>query len=119
MDIVQIVALGVVVTILAVTLKGHSPQFALIISIGGSMLIFLAILLTGFGVYDIIAKEGGAGTFLPITGFANAMAAASMEHKSEGLIVGTSTKLFTVIGPVIVNGIVWSTVVGLLRMIIG
>ncbi len=76
-------------------------------------IITIAILLTGFGVFDVIARVGGAGSFLPITGFANAMSSASMEFKTEGLIFGTSVKLFSVVGPVVVNGIVWSTVAGI------
>ena len=76
----------------------------------------VAILFTGLGFYDVIARQGGAGSFLPITGFANAMASASMEFKTEGLIFGTSAKLFTVVGPVVVNGVVWSTVAGLLNL---
>ncbi len=81
-------------------------------------LITIAILFTGFGFYDVIARRGGAGSFLPITGFANAMSSASMEFKTEGLIFGTSVKLFSVVGPVVVNGIVWSTVAGLIHLII-
>jgi len=82
-------------------------------------IISIAILFTGLGFFDVIARKGGAGSFLPITGFANAMASASMEFKTEGLIMGTSVKLFSVVGPVIVNGIVWSTVAGIIRYIIG
>jgi len=93
-----------------------SPDF--IANIALMTLITLAILFTGFGFYDIIARKGGAGCFLPITGFANAMASASMEFKTEGLIMGTSVKLFSVIGPVIVNGIVWSAAAGLIRLFI-
>ncbi|MCL2822336.1 MAG: SpoVA/SpoVAEb family sporulation membrane protein [Firmicutes bacterium] len=81
-------------------------------------MIVLAIIATGFGVFDILARRGGAGCFLPITGFANAMASASMEHKSEGLIMGTSVKLFSVVGPVLVNGVVWASVAGLIRLLI-
>jgi len=77
-------------------------------------LIFLSIFLTGIGVYDNIARVGGAGSFLPITGFANAMASASMEFKTEGLVFGTSVKMFTIVGPVIVNGVVWSTVAAII-----
>ena len=80
-------------------------------------LIFISCLLTGFGVFDNIARLAGAGTLVPITGFANAMSSASMEFKSEGLIFGTSVKLFSVVGPVIVNGIVWSTVAGILTLL--
>jgi stage V sporulation protein AC len=87
----------------------------MVASYTSSTLISIAILLTGLGLYDSLARIGGAGAFLPITGFANAMSSASMEFKSEGLIFGTSVKLFSVVGPVIVNGIVWSTVAGLLK----
>ena len=83
------------------------------------VLIALSVLLTGIGIFDVAARKGGAGVFLPITGFANAMASASMEHKAEGLIMGTSTKLFSVVGPVLVNGIVWSAVIALIRLAIG
>ena len=82
-------------------------------------IVTIAILFTGLGFYDVIGRKGGAGSFLPITGFANAMSSASMEFKTEGLIFGTSTKLFTVVGPVVVNGIVWSTVAGLIRLLFG
>lgn len=82
------------------------------------MLVTVAILFTGLGFYDVIARQGGAGSFLPITGFANAMSSAALEFKSEGLILGTSVKMFSVVGPVIVNGIVWSAVAGLLRYVL-
>lgn len=78
------------------------------------ILVAVAILLTGMGLYDKIARHGGAGSFLPITGFANAMSSAAMEFRSEGLITGTAVKMFNVVGPVVVNGIVWSSVSGIL-----
>ncbi|MBQ8881955.1 MAG: SpoVA/SpoVAEb family sporulation membrane protein [Clostridia bacterium] len=81
-------------------------------------IIAVAILFTGLGFYDKIARRGGAGSFLPITGFANAISSASMEFKSEGLIFGTSVKMFSVVGPVVVNGVFWSTVAGLIRLIV-
>jgi stage V sporulation protein AC len=77
-----------------------------------------AILLTGLGVFDKMARFGGAGLFLPITGFANAISSAAMEYKAEGLILGTSTKMFTVVGPVLVNGVVWSTLAGIIHLLI-
>ncbi len=76
------------------------------------ILVTAAIIMTGTGVYDNIARHGGAGSFLPITGFANAMSSAAMEFRSEGLITGTAVKMFNVVGPVIVNGIVWSAASG-------
>ena len=90
----------------------------MIVNITSMTIIAVAILFTGLGFYDVIARRGGAGSFLPITGFANAMSSASMEFKTEGLIFGTSVKMFSVVGPVVVNGIVWSTVAGLIHLII-
>ena len=77
-------------------------------------LIFLAALLTGFGVFDRLAKRAGAGTLIPITGFANAVAAPAMEFHSEGLITGTAGKLFTVAGPVLTAGLTAGVGYGLL-----
>jgi stage V sporulation protein AC len=82
-------------------------------------LIFFAALLTGLGVFDNIAKRAGAGTLVPITGFANAMVAPAMEFKSEGVITGTAVKLFTVAGPVIVFGVSASIIVGLIQYFLG
>jgi len=87
-------------------------------NITAMVLIAGAAFLTGLGLYDRFARRGGAGSFLPITGFANAMASASMEFKTEGLTFGTSTKMFSVVGPVIVNGVVWSTAAALVTMLI-
>jgi stage V sporulation protein AC len=78
-------------------------------------LIFLAALFTGLGIFDNIAKHAGAGTLVPITGFANAMVAPALEYKSEGVITGTAVKLFTVAGPVLVFGISASIIVGLIQ----
>ncbi len=82
------------------------------------IMVTAAIFLTGLGVFDKLARFGGAGLFLPITGFANAISSASMEFKAEGLIFGTSTKMFSVVGPVVVNGVVWSTLAGIIHLII-
>lgn len=82
------------------------------------IIVTVAIFFTGFGFYDVIARHGGAGSFLPITGFANAMSSAALEFKSEGLILGTSVKMFTVVGPVVVNGIMWAAVAGIIRFLI-
>ena len=80
-------------------------------------LIFVTALLTGIGVFDNIAKHAGAGTLVPITGFANAMVAPAMEFKQEGLVTGTAVKLFTVAGPVLVYGISASVISGLILWI--
>ena len=80
-------------------------------------LIFIAALLTGLGLFDDIAKRAGAGTLVPITGFANAMVSPALEFKSEGFVTGTAVKLFTVAGPVLVYGISASVVYGLIYWI--
>ena len=75
-------------------------------------LIFIAILLTGIGKYDNIVKFAGAGASVPITGFANAMAAPAIEFKKEGFIMGVGAKMFLIAGPVIVYGTLASMAVG-------
>lgn len=77
-------------------------------------LVALSALLTGLSLYDDIAKYGGAGTLVPITGFANAIAAPAVEFKTEGFILGVGAKLFTIAGPVIVYGLSASVVYGLI-----
>jgi len=81
-------------------------------------LIFLTALLTGIGIFDRIARYAGAGTVVPITGFANAMVSPAMEFKPEGLVLGTGARLFTIAGPVLVYGISASVAVGLLYYLI-
>ena len=77
-------------------------------------LVFLSALLTGLGLYDKIAKHAGAGTLVPITGFANAMVSPALEFKREGLILGVGVKMFSIAGPVIVYGVIASVVYGIL-----
>ncbi len=77
-------------------------------------LIAIAQLLTGLGVFDVIAKFAGAGVIVPITGFANSMVAPAIEYKKEGPVLGAGAKLFTVAGPVLVCGITASMVVGVI-----
>jgi stage V sporulation protein AC len=77
-------------------------------------MIFLGALLTGLGVYDDIGKFAGAGSIVPVTGFANSIVAPAMEFKREGYILGVGAKLFTVAGPVLVYGITTSIVVGII-----
>lgn len=80
-------------------------------------LVALSAILTGFSLYDNIAKHAGAGTLVPITGFANAIAAPAVEFKTEGMILGTAAKMFTIAGPVIVYGVSASVVYGLIYWI--
>ena len=82
-------------------------------------LVFLGALLTGLGVYDDLARFAGAGTLVPITGFANAMVSPALEFKREGYITGTAVKMFTIAGPVIVIGISASVVYGLVLVLFG
>ena len=80
-------------------------------------LVALSALLTGLSLYDDIAKIAGAGTLVPITGFANAVAAPAVEFKTEGFILGVGAKMFTIAGPVIVYGVSASVVYGLIYWI--
>lgn len=77
-------------------------------------LVTLSAILTGLSLYDDIAKHAGAGTLVPITGFANSIAAPAVEFKTEGMILGTAAKMFTIAGPVIVYGVSASVVYGLI-----
>ena len=77
-------------------------------------LVALSALLTGLSVYDDIAKHAGAGTLVPITGFANSIAAPAVEFKTEGFVLGVGAKMFTIAGPVIVYGLAASVVYGFL-----
>lgn len=77
------------------------------------LLVFLSAVLTGFNVYPRIAKWGGAGALVPITGFANSVAAPAIEYKKEGQVMGIGCKIFTIAGPVILYGIFTSWALGL------
>ena len=81
-------------------------------------LIFIAALLTGIGVFDNIAKIAGAGTLVPVTGFANAVVSPAIDTKAEGLVLGVGAKIFTVAGPVILYGILSGTIYGVIIWII-
>lgn len=82
------------------------------------ILIFIASLLTGLGVYDKIGVFAGAGSIVPITGFSNSITSPAIEFKKEGIIFGLCVKMFSVAGPVIVNGTIISIVVGLIYLFI-
>ena len=83
-------------------------------SFASIVLVLLTALLTGIGVFDRIARYAGAGTVVPITGFANAMTSPAMEFKPEGWVLGTGARLFTIAGPVLVYGVSASVIVGIL-----
>ena len=82
-------------------------------------LVFLSALSTACRFYDNIARHAGAGTLVPITGFANAIVSPAMEFKSEGLVIGTGVKMFNIAGPVIVYGTTASVIYGIILWIIG
>ena len=81
------------------------------------ILVLISVILTGFGLYPRIAKWGGAGALVPITGFANSVAAPAIEYKKEGQVFGIGCKIFTIAGPVILYGIFTSWVLGLIYWI--
>jgi len=82
-------------------------------------LVFLSALATGLGLYARLARFAGAGTLVPITGFANAVVSPALDFKSEGFVTGTAVKMFTVAGPVIVYGVAASVLCGAALMLLG
>ena len=101
-------------------IKAYNPTMD-ILRVGSWVIIIIitiTIIATAFGVFDRIAKFGGAGTFVPISGFANSIASCAIEFKNEGLVFGIGSKMFFVAGPVIVNGVAYSIVVGLVYSLI-
>ncbi|MFX3660477.1 MAG: stage V sporulation protein AC [Ectobacillus sp.] len=78
-------------------------------------LILVSALLTGFGVYDRLGQFDGAGSAVPVTGFANSMTSAAIEHRSEGIVLGVATNMFKLAGSVIVFGVAAAYIVGLIR----
>ena len=99
----------------ALTMAGMELQQARTLT--SCSLILLAAVLTVLQVFDNIAKHAGAGTLVPITGFANAISSAAIEFKTEGFILGVGAKMFTIAGPVIVYGVSASVVYGLIYWI--
>ena len=82
-------------------------------------LIFLSALFTGLSLYDKLAKHAGAGTLVPITGFANSVVSPAMEFRTEGIITGTAVRMFTIAGPVIVFGVTASVLYGVILVLFG
>lgn len=82
------------------------------------LLVLLSVLLTGFNIYPSIAKWGGAGALVPITGFANGIASSAIENKKEGQVFGIGSKIFTIAGPVILYGVFTSWILGLIYWVI-
>jgi stage V sporulation protein AC len=97
------------------TLKLDQDGVAVLTAI---VMVFLGATLTGIGVYDKIGSWAGAGSIVPITGFANSIVSPAMEFKREGLILGTAAKMFTIAGPVLVYGVGASVIVGLITCLL-
>ena len=90
----------------------------IICTIGQLILVALSVIFTGFGIYPLITSFGGAGALVPITGFANSIASPAIEYKKEGQVFGIGCKIFTIAGPVILYGIFFSWIIGLIYWII-
>lgn len=88
-------------------------------SLTSSTMVFIGVALTALGLFGKIARVAGAGTLVPITGFANSVAAPAMEFKTEGVIMGTCVKMFSIAGPVLVFGISASVIYGLFLYFVG
>lgn len=111
-----ICTLGQGLTMLYASLRGIDEETAALLTT--LSLIALSALLTGFGLYDRIARHAGAGTLVPITGFANSVVAPALEFKSEGFVLGTGAKMFIISGPVIVYGTAASILAGLIKLLV-
>ena len=90
------------------------------ITYASASLVLVAVILTGLGLFEKIAKHTGAGTLVPITGFANSVASSAIDSKSEGLVLGVGAKIFTVAGPVllygILSGVLWGVIYFLIKV---
>lgn len=84
-----------------------------------TVMVFLGAFFTGLGIYDELGKFAGAGSIVPITGFANSVVAPAMEFKREGYVLGVGAKMFSVAGPVIVYGAITAVITGILRFYLG
>ncbi len=120
-DSLKAFSIGGLICVVGEALSQLYTHFGLSTENAGTMtsvtLIFMTALLTGFGVFDSIAKHGGGGTLVPITGFANAVSSAAIDNKSEGFILGVGAKIFTIAGPVILYGISAGVIYGLIYWI--
>ena len=111
-----ICTIGQVVMDLAISAGLHKSDAGTVTTI---VMVGLSVLLTGLNLYNKIARYGGAGTLVPVTGFANAVVSPAIDFKSEGFVTGMAAKMFLVAGPVIVYGITASMVYGLVLLLLG
>lgn len=108
-------AIGQIITLIF-TANGLTPKDAASATV--IVMVFLGTFLTGLGVYDRIGKMAGAGSIIPITGFANSIVSPAMEYKREGFVFGVAAKMFSIAGPVLVYGFIISVVIGLIAYLI-
>ncbi|MDD3705836.1 MAG: stage V sporulation protein AC [Clostridiaceae bacterium] len=101
------------------TSKNYGYNQEAVSSITATSMVFLGAFLTGIGIYDRIGKHAGAGSIVPITGFANSMVSPAMEFKREGFVFGVGAKMFVLAGPVLVYGISTSIIIGLIYYVFG
>ena len=117
-DCIKAFIIGGLICVLGEMLLKMYKSFGLSQEDAGTMvsvsLIFLSALLTGLNIYPKIAKHAGAGTLVPITGFANSIAAPALEAKTEGYVLGVGAKIFTIAGPVILFGTLASVIAGII-----
>ncbi len=99
-------------------LKGRGLSLDMVSGLTSTIMIFFGAFFTGLNIYDDLGRFAGAGSIVPITGFANSVVSPAMEFKTEGYIMGTSAKMFVIAGPVIVFGICSSIVVGIIHYIL-
>ena len=95
---------------------GYSRQDA--VSLESVSMVFLGALFTGLGIYDKLGEKAGAGSIVPITGFANSIVAPAMEFKREGYIFGVGAKIFSIAGPTLLFGFTASVLIGLAKLVI-
>ncbi|WP_058485806.1 stage V sporulation protein AC [Defluviitalea phaphyphila] len=110
-----ICAIGQLITNIVKSFGYSKDEASMIATI---ILVFLGILLTGLDIYDSIGKYAGAGTIVPITGFANSMVSPAIEYKKEGYVFGVGARMFLIAGPVIVYGTITSVIVGIIHYFI-
>ena len=108
-------AVGEVLRLIFLSLSVNEKDAGALVSL---ILIFITAILTGFGMFHKIAKIAGAGTFVPITGFANSIISSALEFKTEGFVLGVGAKIFVIAGPVIVFGTTASIVCGIIYYLI-
>lgn len=101
------------------TAKNYGYNQEAVSSVTATSMVFLGAFLTGIGIYDRIGRFAGAGSIVPITGFANSMVSPAMEFKREGFVFGVGAKMFILAGPVLVYGISTSIVIGVIHYLFG